>query len=132
MGRCTLPTNTAVRRVKRLMTNGIDSLPVVRKSRHLLSFVKLMSLLIAWMSETAVVLNVSTQDIKNTGNDRFVDTVVELDENNGGEHMGTLEIFHQLHCLVSLDFTRTKYLSSKLGLVANVSYTECTTQVDLP
>jgi len=53
------------------------------------------------MSETAVVMNVSAQEIKKSGNDRFLDTVVELDSENGGGYMGTLEVFHQLHCLVS-------------------------------
>lgn len=55
-----------------------------------------------WMIETAVVLNVSEAEIKRSGNTESLDTVVELDEDNGGGYMGTLELFHQLHCLNQL------------------------------
>jgi hypothetical protein len=53
------------------------------------------------MVETAAVLNVSRAEIFRSGNTAALETVVELDEENGGGYMGTLEIFHQLHCLVS-------------------------------
>jgi hypothetical protein len=52
------------------------------------------------MVETAAVLNVSRGEIFRSGNAAALETVVELDEENGGGYMATLEVFHQLHCLV--------------------------------
>ncbi|KIW86210.1 hypothetical protein Z517_01605 [Fonsecaea pedrosoi CBS 271.37] len=52
-----------------------------------------------WMVETAVVLNVSREEMYSSGNAAALETVVELDQDNGGGFMGTLEVFHQLHCL---------------------------------
>ncbi|KAH0848492.1 hypothetical protein FOPE_02670 [Fonsecaea pedrosoi] len=51
------------------------------------------------MVETAAVLNVSREEIYSSGNAAALETVVELDQDNGGGFMGTLEVFHQLHCL---------------------------------
>ncbi|KAM3450340.1 hypothetical protein MY3296_006228 [Beauveria thailandica] len=53
----------------------------------------------AWMVETAAVLNVSAQESARAMNDRAIETVVRLDQDSGGGYMGTLEVFHQLHCL---------------------------------
>lgn len=53
------------------------------------------------MVETAAVLNVSRGEIFRSGNTAAMETMVELDGENGGGYMGTLEMFHQLHCLVS-------------------------------
>ncbi|OAL31800.1 hypothetical protein AYO22_00670 [Fonsecaea multimorphosa] len=52
-----------------------------------------------WMVETAAVLNVSRKEMYSSGNTAALETVVELDQENGGGFMGTLEVFHQLHCL---------------------------------
>ncbi|KAM3450332.1 hypothetical protein MY3296_006220 [Beauveria thailandica] len=52
-----------------------------------------------WMVETAAVLNVSAQESARAMNDRAIETVVRLDQDSGGGYMGTLEVFHQLHCL---------------------------------
>ena len=71
--------------------------------------------LAAWMSETAVVMNVSAKEARRSCNDRHFKTVVELDEKNGGGYMGSLEIFHQLHCLVW-----RQQLAEKILMVANL------------
>ncbi|KAG5994684.1 hypothetical protein E4U43_003193 [Claviceps pusilla] len=52
-----------------------------------------------WMIETAVVLNVSRHEVHRSGNNARLDTAVELDGENGGGYMATIEMFHQLHCL---------------------------------
>lgn len=58
-----------------------------------------------WFDGGAVVLGVSREDIgrswKDTSEEWFNSTV-RLDKKNGGGYMATLEIFHQLHCLVHL------------------------------
>lgn len=56
---------------------------------------------IAWMVETAVVLNISMDEVRQSSNDDSVETLVRLDHENGEGYMGSLELFHQLHCLVS-------------------------------
>lgn len=59
-----------------------------------------LKLSVGWMGETAVILNVSAEEIRRSGNDFSMGTIVELDAPNGGGYMATLELFHQLHCLV--------------------------------
>ena len=58
---------------------------------------------LAWADGTAVVMSVDHDEVsrarKNTNEDWYNSTV-ELGEENGGGVMATLEMFHQLHCLV--------------------------------
>lgn len=57
-----------------------------------------------WIDGTAVLLSVSRADIDKawkSSDDDWFNSTVELGEANGGGYMGTLEVFHQLHCLVS-------------------------------
>lgn len=61
-----------------------------------------------WFDGGAVVLSVSEDDIRRSwkdGDDEWFNSTVRLDERNGGGYMATLEIFHQLHCLVSKSHT---------------------------
>lgn len=51
------------------------------------------------MFDTAAVFNVSAQEAARSMNSNELDTVVDLGDDNGGGYMGTLEVFHQLHCL---------------------------------
>ena len=53
------------------------------------------------MVETAVVLNISMDEVRQSSNDDSVETLVRLDPDNGEGYMGSLELFHQLPCLVS-------------------------------
>ena len=53
------------------------------------------------MVETAAVLSTTIDEVHRSSNDDSVDTLVRLDQENGGGYMGSLEMFHQLHCLVS-------------------------------
>ena len=53
------------------------------------------------MPGTAVVLNVSAADIETSSNAAYSDSIVRLDKENGGGYMATIELFHQLHCLVN-------------------------------
>ncbi|KAG5981163.1 hypothetical protein E4U55_003223 [Claviceps digitariae] len=52
-----------------------------------------------WMPETAVLLNVSKDEVLRSQNGARIDTAIQLDEKNGGGYLATLEMFHQLHCL---------------------------------
>jgi hypothetical protein len=63
------------------------------------------------MSETAVVMNVSSNDVSRSMNNDRLDTAVRIDAENGGGYMGTIEMFHQLHCLVGLFRSRANFLS---------------------
>ena len=59
----------------------------------------------ALIDGTASLLSASYEDIrrsnKTTPGD-WLNATVEYDEASGGGFVGTLEVFHQLHCLVSL------------------------------
>jgi len=48
------------------------------------------------------VLTATEQEMKESGNAEFPATVADLGAENGGGAMATLEMFHQLHCLVRL------------------------------
>lgn len=60
---------------------------------------------IAWIDGTAVVLGVSEDLIRASGKREDAhapfNSTVRLDEANGGGYMATLEVFHQIHCLVA-------------------------------
>lgn len=54
---------------------------------------------------TASLIAVDPEDIGRanlTSEDHWVNSTVEYGEVNGGGYMATLEVFHQLHCLVRL------------------------------
>jgi hypothetical protein len=56
-----------------------------------------------WFDGGAVILGVTEDHIRNSrkaSDEEWFNSTVRLDEMNGGQYMGTLEIFHQLHCLV--------------------------------
>ncbi len=59
-----------------------------------------------WVDGGAVVLGVSDDDVARSRKDGRTDdaawfnSTVVLDDTNGGGYMATLEVFHQLHCLV--------------------------------
>ncbi|OAL37120.1 hypothetical protein AYO20_03598 [Fonsecaea nubica] len=84
--------------VQRLMLLGTGS-PQTASSIILDGLWVWADTILAWMVETAAVLNVSREEIYSSGNAAALETVVELDQDNGGGFMGTLEVFHQLHCL---------------------------------
>jgi len=54
-----------------------------------------------WIDGTSVVLTATEEEMKESGNADFPATVADLGVENGGGAMATLEMFHQLHCLVS-------------------------------
>lgn len=91
-------TNTVAPQVATSTMHGTVSRRAVRGKR--VSCDRLLNLATGWMGETAVVLNVSAEEIHRSGNDLSMETIVELDSANGGGYMATLELFHQLHCLV--------------------------------
>lgn len=47
------------------------------------------------------MLNVSETEVDKSTYEKETDALVKLDDANGGGLMGTIELFHQLHCLVS-------------------------------
>jgi len=58
----------------------------------------------ALIDGTASLIAVNKDDIKRvnkTSNEDWFNTTVEYGDLNGGGYMATLELFHQLHCLVS-------------------------------
>ncbi len=58
----------------------------------------------ALIDGTASLIAVTANDIMKanlTADSRLFDSTVEYGQVNGGGHMATLEMFHQLHCLVS-------------------------------
>lgn len=57
-----------------------------------------------WFDGGAVVLTVTEDDIRRSRKaspEEWLNSTVELDVLNGGGYMATLELFHQMHCLVS-------------------------------
>lgn len=55
------------------------------------------------MDGTAVVLSVGHEEVKSARKDKgdeWFNSTVRLGDANGGGMMATLEMFHQLHCLV--------------------------------
>lgn len=55
-----------------------------------------------WVDGTAVVLSVSEEDIakaRKTDDPAWFNTTVKLKDNKEG-YMATIDMFHQLHCLV--------------------------------
>lgn len=46
------------------------------------------------------MLAVTEQEMRESGNAVSTATIADLGEENGGGPMATLEMFHQLHCLV--------------------------------
>ncbi len=51
-------------------------------------------------SRSLAMLRVSAEDIVTAvrGQEGYIDTAIELE---GGGYLATIEVFHQLHCLVS-------------------------------
>ncbi|KAI3319117.1 hypothetical protein HD806DRAFT_510042 [Xylariaceae sp. AK1471] len=65
-----------------------------------------------WVDGTAVVLGVGREEVRHAGKDKEVEwfnSTVQLGDENGGGMMASLEIFHQLHCLVR---KRRRHISS--------------------
>ena len=61
-----------------------------------------------WIEGTATVLGVNRNDVANSrriDDPVWFNTTVELEEEAGSGYMGTLELFHLLHCLVREDPT---------------------------
>ncbi|EQK99072.1 hypothetical protein OCS_05216 [Ophiocordyceps sinensis CO18] len=56
----------------------------------------------AWIDGTSSLIAVNEDDIKGAkpSDQAWLNTTVEYGEVNGGGYMATLELFHQLHCLV--------------------------------
>jgi hypothetical protein len=54
-----------------------------------------------WIDGTSVVLSATVDEVYASENAASLNTVTQLGEKNGGGAMATLEMFHQLHCLVS-------------------------------
>jgi hypothetical protein len=53
-----------------------------------------------WIDGTSVVLSATVDEVSASENAASLNTVTQLGEENGGGAMATLEMFHQLHCLV--------------------------------
>ncbi|KAI0973734.1 hypothetical protein F4678DRAFT_486889 [Xylaria arbuscula] len=66
-----------------------------------------------WVDGSAVVLSIEPEDIafaKKDKEEEWYNSTVQLGDENGGGMMGTLEMFHQLHCLDMVrKFTYYKY-----------------------
>jgi hypothetical protein len=57
----------------------------------------------AWVDGTAVVLSIGPEEVRSARKDQedeWFNSTVQLGDANGGGIMATLEMFHQLHCLV--------------------------------
>jgi hypothetical protein len=70
-----------------------------------------------WFDGGSVVLGVSADDIRRSrkaGEDEWFNSTVRLDEQNGGGYMATLEVFHQMHCLVCI-FVLSHHMFPKLS-----------------
>ncbi|KAI1179765.1 hypothetical protein F4777DRAFT_574590 [Nemania sp. FL0916] len=55
-----------------------------------------------WVDGSAVVLGIKPEDVTFARKDKeeeWYNSTVQLGDDNGGGMMGTLEMFHQLHCL---------------------------------
>jgi hypothetical protein len=56
---------------------------------------------VGWIDGTSVVLSATEEEMSASENAASPNTVTQLGKENGGGAMATLEMFHQLHCLVS-------------------------------
>ena len=68
-------------------------------------------LLLAWIDGTAVVLGVGQDEVARARKDtdeEWYNSTVQFSDENGGGTMATLEMFHQLHCLVCDSTSHTK------------------------
>lgn len=57
----------------------------------------------ALIDGTSVVITVDSSEIKasnKTAPEDWLNSTVKLDSSDGPRYLGTLELFHQLHCLV--------------------------------
>ncbi|KAH8882946.1 hypothetical protein GQ53DRAFT_664950 [Thozetella sp. PMI_491] len=72
-----------------------------------------------WFDGGSVVLGVAEDDIRRSrkaGDDEWFNSTVRLDERNGGGHMATLEVFHQMHCLDEIRrYTYPEYYQRETG-----------------
>jgi len=53
-----------------------------------------------WMPGNPAILNASAADVQQATS-VSIDSAVKLPEDDGEGYMVTLEVFHQIHCLVS-------------------------------
>ncbi len=68
----------------------------------------------AWIDGTAAVLSVTKEEVAkaNKIDDAvWFNSTVELDEDFGGGYMATIDLFHQLHCLVCCPHQKSAALS---------------------
>jgi hypothetical protein len=66
----------------------------------------LLIIITAWADGTAVILSVGAKEVKTARkyqDDKWLNSTVQLEEANSGGMIATLEMFHQLHCLIRKD-----------------------------
>lgn len=87
---------------RRLTPHGTGSRSIVG-SPVTKSFILRLNVVLGMIDGTASLISVDDDDIQRanlTSDSHWRNATVEYGEVNGGGYMATLEVFHQLHCLV--------------------------------